>query len=388
MAVWLLHTRVPALDLPTVAESAVLAPDTLGRAERFRSVAAWLWVAGTLTQLVALALLAAGRRGLARLAAHAGRGRLRAGALVAVAAAAAAWGAGLPAAAVQHHRAAGYGLAVQGWGAWLADRAIALGVLAALGCLAVALALWLARRVGPAWWLPFGAALAALGVAVVLGQPVLDAALGDARPLADPGLQRSVATLADGLGVEVGVVEVERASTRTTVPNARVRGIGPTRRVRVDDTLLDGRVDPAAVRVVVAHELAHVARGHVWKGAAWFALFVLPGGYAVARILRRYGDLGARDGVALVPVGLLLAFTLYLATLPAQSAISRRYEAEADWLALTVTRDAPAAVRLERTLAREALIDPDPPGWFRVLLATHPSPIDRIAMARAAPVEP
>ena len=37
-----------------------------------------------------------------------------------------------------------------------------------------------------------------------------------------------------------------------------------------------GRFGGGEVRFVVAHELAHVAREHLWKGVAWFALLALP----------------------------------------------------------------------------------------------------------------
>ena len=130
----------------------------------------------------------------------------------------------------------------------------------------------------------------------------------------------------------------------------------------------------------MAHELAHVERAHVWKGAAWFVLFAVPGVALVAFVLNRRGGPG---DPGLVPLALLCAFVLSLAVLPAANAISRRYEAEADWFALVATRDPQAVAGLVRRLAVASLADPDPPGWSRQLLGTHPSPLDRIAMAEA-----
>jgi STE24 endopeptidase len=72
-----------------------------------------------------------------------------------------------------------------------------------------------------------------------------------------------------------------------------------------------------------------------------------------------------------------------VATLPAQNAISRRYEAEADWLALTATRDPGSAIELERRFVLTGLIDPTPPTWSRLILGTHPTALKRIAMAEA-----
>ena len=52
---------------------------------------------------------------------------------------------------------------------------------------------------------------------------------------------------------------------------------------------------------------------------------------------------------------------LQLALLPVTNAISRRYEAEADWLALRATRNPRAFEGLMRELAKASLADPDPP---------------------------
>ena len=55
----------------------------------------------------------------------------------------------------------------------------------------------------------------------------------------------------------VGEVYSVDASRRTTAANAYVTGLGPTKRVVLFDTLLD-RYSRDEIRVVVAHELAHV----------------------------------------------------------------------------------------------------------------------------------
>jgi STE24 endopeptidase len=71
-----------------------------------------------------------------------------------------------------------------------------------------------------------------------------------------------------------------------------------------------------------------------------------------------------------------------LAAAPIENAVSRRYEAEADWAALQATRDPAAATRLFRSFARTSLQQPNPPAWEYVLLQTHPTLAQRIAMAQ------
>jgi STE24 endopeptidase len=85
-----------------------------------------------------------------------------------------------------------------------------------------------------------------------------------------------------------------------------------------------------------------------------------------------------------VPLALLAAALLQLALLPVQSAISRRYETEADWTALRATHDADAARRLFVGFAHTGLSRPDPPEWKQLLLGDHPSLLDRAELAQAA----
>ena len=173
------------------------------------------------------------------------------------------------------------------------------------------------------------------------------------------------------MGVEVDDVLVADASRRTTTANAYIAGLGPTRRVVLYDTLLDGRFTDGEIRFVAAHELAHVERRHLWKGLAWFALLAVPGVFLLAWVTNRYGGLGPR----LVPLGLAFAFAWILVTQPLANAVSRRYEAEADWLALQATRDPASGVALDRNFVRTGLADPDPPAWVDVLVR-HPSDPD------------
>ena len=132
----------------------------------------------------------------------------------------------------------------------------------------------------------------------------------------------------------------------------------------------------AEIRFVAAHELAHVARNHLWKGVAWFGLLALPCLWLLTRLVP------LRDPSAL-PAAALVLLLLQLALLPAASAISRRYEREADWLALRATGDAAAAEALERRFVRTNLSDPDPPRLLHLLRGTHPTLVERIATARA-----
>jgi STE24 endopeptidase len=381
-AAFLLRTVVPGdLDLPDLEPGAYFPPEALERADRFRRVTRALWVATVALELLVLALLAWQAGAAAARIRRVTRGRARTGVALGLVATAGAFLATLPVAAGRHWWNRRYGLSEQPWPPWLGDRALALGVRAVLASLAVAGAVWLAGRLGRRWWLAGAPALVAVGALYVLAQPlVVQPLFNRFEPLPDRRLAAEVTRLGERIGVEVETVQVADASRRTTAANAYVAGLGPTRRVVFYDTILDGRFTDAELVSVAAHELAHVERGHVHKGIAWFALIAVPGLALVARVTERRG--GLRDP-ALVPLGLLVALAFSLVTLPLQTAVSRRYEAEADWIALRATGDPDAAIALDRRLTLTSIGDPTPPAWTRILLATHPPPLERIAMAEA-----
>jgi STE24 endopeptidase len=387
-AVWvvagllLARTTVPELDLPELDPRRYFSGEALERADRFRAVTRVLWAASVALEIAVLALVVWRARPLARAVGRLAYGRVRTGAGVGLLAVGATWLVTLPLAGTRHWWNRRYDLSRQGWDGWLGDRALALGVRAFLVAIVVAGAVWLAGRLGGRWWLAAAPALVALAAAYVLAQPlVVQPLFNRFQPLPDRTLAAEVERLGARIGVEVETVQVADASRRTTAANAYVAGIGPTRRVVFWDTILDGRFSDRELASVAAHELAHVERRHLWKGIAWFALLAVPGLALVARVTERRG--GLRDP-ALAPLGLLVALAVFLLTLPLQNAVSRRYEAEADWIALRATEDPDAAIALDRRLTVTSLGDPDPPAWARFVLSTHPPTLERIAMAEAS----
>jgi STE24 endopeptidase len=375
------RTKVPELDLPELAPGAYFEADELDRIDGFRRVSRLFLLASLALELGALALVVWKARPVAALLSDLLGGRLRAGVAVALVALLAVSVATLPVAAASHWWRRRYGLSEQGYPAWLWDQALGFAVTALVLAIAVAVGMVLATRFGGVWWAPGAAAFAALAALFALAQPVVIQPLFNRfEPLPDRRLAADVERLGERMGVHVETVQVADASRRTTTANAYVAGIGPTRRVVFYDTILDGRFTHAELVSVAAHELAHVGRRHPWKWVGWFVLLAVPGLFVVARTAEWRGGLAEP---AAVPIALLAALVFFLATLPFQTAVSRRYESEADWLALEATRDPASAIELERRLVTTSLGDPDPPAWVKLWFGTHPTPMERIAMAEA-----
>jgi STE24 endopeptidase len=262
-----------------------------------------------------------------------------------------------------------YDVARVGYLQWLVDRLPGLAQRAAVLALAAVVVVALARRLGTRWWLAGAPAFVVIGVAVVLAQPLLTPRVD---PLERPALVAEIRALAARQGLDDVEVELRRAASRTRQLNAEVLGIGPTTRVILWDTSLE--LPRPVLRFLVAHELAHVSRDHLWKGLAWFVLLALPLTYALA------GLVPLSDPRA-VPRAILVGTLLVLAITPLANAVSRRYEAEADWVALETTRDPGGAVQLFLAVSAAGVRDPDPPRWYVLAFGTHPPLVERIGMA-------
>lgn len=272
-----------------------------------------------------------------------------------------------------------YGLSEQPWGAWLRDQGVGTAITIIATSLAVIALLACTRRWRRAWPVVAGGLLAVL---VVLGSyvyPVLVEPLFNTfHPLPDGQLKTQILALADKQGVHIDDVLVADASRRTTTLNAYVNGFGSTRRVVLYDTLLDDTSRPELLSVV-AHELTHAKHNDVLVGTGLGAAGALVGvGLLGLLVGRRYGGL---TDPAVVPV-LLALFALGSAlTTPLENVISRQVETRADVGGLRATGDLDSFVRLQRVLSVSALADPTPPAFSQWWFGSHPTALERIAVA-------
>lgn len=280
------------------------------------------------------------------------------------------------------------GLSVRGWTGFARDRLVAAGIEAVLLVLAV-LALVLLARAFPRWW-PAVAAGAGAGLVVTssLLYPVLvEPAFARLTSLPDGPVREQVEELADRAGAPVGDVLVADTSSRATTLNAYVSGLGPTRRVVLQDTLLAG-APPDEVLSVVAHETAHAASGDVIRGTTIGALgtasaVLVLGCAALTATSRGRGPRGGvADGGAVGAVVLTLVLLQLVAT-PVESLVSRQLERSADQTAIELTADPEAFVRAQQTLLAANLSDPSPPAWVHWWFGTHPTGAERVAVGLA-----
>lgn len=280
-----------------------------------------------------------------------------------------------------------WGLSTQDTFGWLSDQLKGAGISAVLSAIAATAFIGVQRWQPRWWWLVGAAAFSLLSALLTFIFPIVIAPLFNTfTPVSEP-LATRVRDLAVRAGVEVRDVFVSDASRRTRAENAYVAGFGATRRVVLDDTLLQAGEEPQTM-FVVAHELGHEAEGHVVKGVLLSSLGVLAGFALLGWLASRSGMwtwAGVRGPgeIAALPVVVLVATVLATLSAPLTNYVSRRFEARADEVAVALTGDPDAAVDAFRRLALRNIADLRPPEIAVATLFTHPPIPDRIRAAMA-----
>jgi STE24 endopeptidase len=369
---WLLaRTSVPSLDVSGLDPHRYFSQRSLDRAASYTRGVEALWLLSTLATLTALVVLA--WRLPARVASI-GLGRIGSAVIVGMVLIVALWFVALPFSLAelwwQHH----WGLGRFDVVAWLSGQWSQLAPAAVSALATIVLLVGLAGRFRR-WWLvatPVVVVIAAL-FAFVSGWLLA----ASAHPLRNQQLAADARRMERIEHVTGTPVSVQDVSKWTDQANAFTVGFGPSTRVILWNTLLDGRFTRGEEVVVIAHELGHVRSRHILKGVGWTALVVLPTLWILALATRRRGGVG---DPANLPFVILVLAVLALLTAPLQNVISRRFEAEADWRSLNATRDPASARKLFQTFERTSLDNPSPPTWDYLWLQTHPTLAQRIAM--------
>lgn len=372
LALW--QTTVPGdLELPQLDPAGYLSGTEIDRAtdyQRFVGINALL---AALAQLVALGIFAA--RG-ARFARESAAGRIGTGMLLGMLALAFVWIAQFPFALAATWWQRRYDISEVGYVEWAFGYWMQAGGQFLFISLALLVVMALAGRWRRGWWLGAAPALLVIMGMLAFTTPYLMSGL---QPLRDEAVAADAQRLAAAQGVSDTPVFVQDTLGLTSAPNAGAAGLGPSERVIVWDNLLE-QFERSETEVVVAHELAHLSRGHIAKHVAWLALLAIPIAYVAHRATRGRGGLG---DPAAVPLAVFVVTALLLVFSPLQNAFSQRLESEADWVALEQTRDPDATIGLFQGFVDRGLSAPDGSWWQEPTIGTHPSIMRRIAMAEA-----
>jgi Zn-dependent protease with chaperone function len=303
----------------------------------------------------------------------------------------------LPPAAVGHAISLHFGISLQPWGSWAADASTSLRNLVVGATFILMLAHFLLEWSPRRYWLWFSAALVPLTLigAFILPtfiDPMYDhyEPLAATHPALVTQLERVVART--GTSIPPDRMFLQRAASKSNGINARVTGIGATKRIVVLDTTAD-RLPNDEILFIFGHEsghyvLHHVAKGMILAALGTFALMFLVSRLA-AWLIARFGVTWGIPSLASLPglVVLLLAITtLQYATAPISNTISRYFEHQADIYGQEaihglVPDPQKTAVSAFQHKGEAGLDDPNPNPLLEFWTYDHPSTARRAAFA-------
>jgi len=270
---------------------------------------------------------------------------------------------------------------------FVADLVKQMLLAAVLGVPLLVLVLWLMARMGELWWLYVWIVWMGFNLLVLLIYPTFIAPLFNKfSPLHDPGLEARIKGLLARCGFRSSGLFVMDGSRRSSHGNAYFTGFGGAKRIVLFDTLL-ARLAPPEVEAVLAHELGHYKRHHVWKRVLLLFVTSLALLWVLGRLIDRdWFYAGLNVSVRDTATGLLLfvlvmpVFTFFLH--PLTSLYSRRHEFEADAYA-AAHASAPELVKALIKLYQDnaATLTPDP--VHSAFYDSHPPAATRIARLQA-----
>ena len=236
-------------------------------------------------------------------------------------------------------------------------------------------------KFGSLWWLPFAIILFIVSVVLARIVPVFILPLFyKITPLENEELGKKIETLASGAGLKLKAVMKFNMSKNTKKANAAFTGIGKSKRILLGDTLLDN-YSTDEIETVIAHELGHYYHKHILKNiifgtvTSFLTLYLLSVFYNISLSWFGFSSL---TQIAALPILGLWGMLIGIVETPVGSAISRKYEYQADKYAVEVTNKADDFIRTLERLNEQNLGDKEPHPFVEWFFYSHPSIKKRI----------
>lgn len=267
---------------------------------------------------------------------------------------------------------------------WITDRVKGALLGVALGLPILWVLITVVESTGRLWWLWAWATLTVIKLVLAVVVPWWVMPLFNKfSPLEDEQLRARLMALADRGRFFARSIHVMDGSKRSAHSNALFTGFGRFRRIVLFDTLI-AQLGVAELEAVLAHEIGHYRRGHIWKGLLLGSVVTLAGFILLGWLMATpafFHAFGFEDGstsVAFLLFGLLSGVFGFWFT-PVANLISRKHEYEADDFARHLVGAAAPLVRALTGLARENLSNLTPHRAYSAFYYSHPTLVERVA---------
>ncbi len=276
-----------------------------------------------------------------------------------------------------------YGFNTRDLKTWALDLLKGTIISATLGGIALGIILILINRFQQTWWIWAWIFLAIVEGIILWLYPIMIAPwFNRFEPITQETLNRRISELmeAAGLGVK-GIFQMD-AGKRTRHTNAYFTGLGRSKRIVLFDTLLNAHTEDE-ILAILSHEAGHWKRKHIIKHLLLLEITSLFGLFVVARLISWppiYWTFGFDTPAAFVGLFLAGVLTSPVAYFfrPLGSAISRRFEQEADDVAFELLGTSTFLSRALKKLALYNLANLDPHPLYAWFYYSHPPIVKRV----------
>lgn len=251
-----------------------------------------------------------------------------------------------------------------------------------LGLGIITLLYWILNVFGNLWWLPFGSAMFLISVVLAKIAPIIILPLFyKLKPLDNEDLKNRILQLAGESNMKLENVFRFDMSKNTKKANAAFTGLGKTKKVLLGDTLLDNFSNDE-IETVLAHEFGHYEKKHIPKNIIIATIYSFLIFFLTALL---YNAALSSNGfysitqIAALPLLALFGVAINFILTPLSSAISRRFEYEADEFAVQKTRKPDDFISALNKLTEQNLADKTPNRFVEWFFYSHPSIAKRTA---------
>jgi STE24 endopeptidase len=276
-----------------------------------------------------------------------------------------------------------YGFSTITWKLWLTDLIKSVMISAVLMGLMLSAFMAFILYLPKSWWFWAWIFFTAFEILLLWLYPVVIAPLFNKyEPIRDEVLREKITSLMAKVGLKTkGIYQVDEGK-RSKHTNAYFSGIGRTKRIVLYDTLLASH-SQEEILAVLAHEIGHWKKKHILKQLIFMIGMSLVGFYFIYLVVN-WPPLYGAFGLKYTPVyaGLLLV-SLYLGCIgfffsPLGAIVTRRYEREADKMAVELVGTSEPMINALKRLAKDNLSNLHPHPMYVWFYYSHPPLIERI----------
>jgi STE24 endopeptidase len=271
---------------------------------------------------------------------------------------------------------------------WITDFIKSQGIGALLLAFLISVVFWLIGWSPLSWWLWVWGFMAFFSIFMMFISPyVIEPLFNKYGPITEEGLEDDIRLMMEQAGLKVGKVLQMDASRRSNHSNAYFTGIGRVKRIVLYDTLIK-QMSHGEIVAVLAHEIGHWKKGHIWKRLVWAEILALAGSWLSFKLLAwdgLPGLLGLSADISLSAKMVILGFLASLVLFPLgpfSAWRSRCHEREADRYASDLTgRPEDLASALVK-MSVENLSNLFPHPLYAGFYYSHPPAVERVRALR------